>query len=190
MHTSAPAHPALLRSHDVTITTHLFRRVMESALILLHCCEYNADYQHCGRPPSQRAHEKMTQDHYHGHAGAYFQNTLGHQSLPTASSSTDNIIKPFSCQRSKESAYGRLTSSFWAKASRPAPVSRKRATAVSPAGPQSDDCTWHVAPWKACVRNNLRPHGCGDLWLQWPEAAVVESLWLQWPVAAGCGNLT
>ena len=22
-------------------------------------------------------------------------------------------------------------------------------------------CTWHVAAWKACVGNDLRPHGCG-----------------------------
>ena len=25
----------------------------------------------------------------------------------------------------------------------------------------TDPCTWHVAAWKACVGNDLRPHGCG-----------------------------
>ena len=54
---------------------------------------------------------------------------------------------------------GRLTSSFLAEAFRPTPVSRKRSTAVSPAGLRSHPCTWYVAAWKACVGNHLQPHG-------------------------------
>jgi len=36
-----------------------------------------------------------------------------------------------------------------------------------------DPCTWHVAAWKACVGNDLRPHGCGK-----PVAAMACGRWL------------
>ena len=136
----------------------------------------------------------------------YFQNSLGHPSLPTAlffladpralirsiSTGIDCCSAAFFMPAKKGPVCGRLTSSFLAEAFRPTPVSRERSTAVSPAGPRSDPCTWHVAAWKACVGNDLRPHGCGKpvaamtcgrcLWKAcgcnglWP--LVVESLWL------------
>ena len=45
-----------------------------------------------------------------------------------------------------------------------------------------DPCTWHVAAWKACVGNDLRPHGCGK-----PVAAMACGRWL-WK-ACGCNGL-
>ena len=45
-----------------------------------------------------------------------------------------------------------------------------------------DLCTWHVAAWKACVGNDLRPHGCGK-----PVAAMACGRWL-WK-ACGCNGL-
>ena len=46
----------------------------------------------------------------------------------------------------------------------------------------TDPCTWHVAAWKACVGNDLRPHGCGK-----PVAAMACGRWL-WK-ACGCNGL-
>ena len=73
----------------------------------------------------------------------------------------------------KEPVCGILTSSFLADAFRPTPVSRKRSTAVSPAGIRSDPCTWHVAAWKACAGNDLRPRGCRK-----PVTAMACGRWL------------
>ena len=105
----------------------------------------------------------------------YFQNSLGHPSLPTAlffladpRALIGSISRGIACcslaffmPAKKGPVCGRLPSSFFAEAFRPTLVSRERSTAVSPAGPQSDPCTWHVAAWKAGVGNELRPHGCG-----------------------------
>ena len=52
-------------------------------------------------------------------------------------------------------------------------MSRKRSTAVSPARLRSDPCTWHVAAWKACARNDLRPRGCRK-----PVTAMACGRWL------------
>ena len=117
----------------------------------------------------------------------YFQNSLGHPSLPTAlffladpRALIGSISRGIACcsaaffmPAKKGPVCGRLTSSFLAEAFRPTPVSRGRSTAVSPAGPRSDPCTWHVAAWKACVGNDLRPHGCGK-----PVAAMACGRWL------------
>ena len=73
----------------------------------------------------------------------YFQNSLGHPSLPTA---LFFLADPRALIRSISSGIaccsaafcGRLTSSFLAEAFRPTPVSRERSTAVSPAGPRSE----------------------------------------------------
>ena len=126
----------------------------------------------------------------------YFQNSLGHPSLPTAvffladpRALIRSISRGIACcsaaffmPAKKGPVCGRLTSSFLAEAFRPTPVSRERSTAVSPAGPRSDPCTWHVAAWKACVGNDLRPHGCGK-----PVAAMACGRWL-WK-ACGCNGL-
>ena len=82
----------------------------------------------------------------------YFQNSLGHPSLPTAlffladpRALIRSISKGIACcsaaffmPAKKEPVCGRLTSSFLAEAFRPTPVSRERSTAVSPAGPRSE----------------------------------------------------
>ena len=82
----------------------------------------------------------------------YFQNSLGHPSLPTAlffladpRALIRSISRGIACcsaaffmPAKKEPVCGRLTSSFLAEAFRPTPVSRERSTAVSPAGPRSE----------------------------------------------------
>ena len=129
----------------------------------------------------KEAHEEKTEDHYHGHAGEVFPE-LARTSIATDRSFL--LSRPSSTHKimpaKKEPVCGRLTSLFLAEAFRPTPVSRERSTAVSPAGPQSDPCTWHVAAWKACVGNDLRPHGCGK-----PVAAMACGRWLWKALAAG-----
>ena len=82
----------------------------------------------------------------------YFQNSLGHPSLPTAlffladpRALIRSISRGIACcsaaffmPAKKGPVCGRLTSSFLAEAFRPTPVSRERSTAVSPAGPRSE----------------------------------------------------
>ena len=82
----------------------------------------------------------------------YFQNSLGHPSLPTAlffladpralitsiSRGVAYCSAAFFMPAQKEPVCGRLTSSFLPEAFRPTPVSRERSTAVSPAGPRSE----------------------------------------------------
>ena len=79
----------------------------------------------------------------------YFQNSLGHPSLPTALfflADSRALIRStvFCCSAAffmpakKGPVCGRLNSSFLAEAFRPTPVSRERSTAVSPAGPRSE----------------------------------------------------
>ena len=82
----------------------------------------------------------------------YFQNSLGHPSLPTAvffladpRALIRSISRGIACcsaaffvPAKKGLVCGRLTSSFLAEAFRPTPVSRERSTAVSPAGPRSE----------------------------------------------------
>ena len=73
----------------------------------------------------------------------YFHNSLGHPSLPTAlffladpRALLRSISRGIAC--CSAAFCGRLTSSFLAEAFRPTPVSRKRSTAVPPAGPRSE----------------------------------------------------
>ena len=82
----------------------------------------------------------------------YFQNSLGHPSLPTALFFLANpraligsISRGIACcsaafymPAKKGPVCGRLTSLFLAEAFGPTPVSRERSTAVSPAGPRSE----------------------------------------------------
>ena len=108
----------------------------------------------------KEAHEEKTEDHYHGHAGEVFPE-LARTSIVTdrfvllsRPSSTHKIISRkiaccsavFFMPAKKGPVCGRLTSSFLAEAFRPTPVSRKRSTAVSPAGPRSEGSSRNGLP--------------------------------------------
>ena len=105
----------------------------------------------------------------------YFHNSLGHPSLPTA---LIFLADPRALIRSISRGIACCSTAFFM----PTPVTRERSTAVSPAGPRSDRCTWHVAAWLPSVRNDLRPHGCGK-----PVAAMACDRWLR--KASGCNGV-